>query len=142
MRVLQLSHHSSGRGYLSLESSTQTFRFVIKPKTKNDPRSAGYMADIHALGIKGVTEIECCDLYFIRGELTIERAGEFASRVLLDPVTHSVETDPVGLSAGTREVITGLTSGQGMIDVALRPGVTDPVAEQIIRAAKMMGLKK
>lgn len=142
MRVLQLSHHSTGRGYLSLESSTQTFRFVIRPKTKNDPRSAGYMADIHALGIKGVTEIECCDLYFIRGELTIEQAGEFANRVLLDPVTHSVETDPVGLSAGTREVITGLTSGQGMIDVALRPGVTDPVAEQIIRAAKMMGIKK
>ncbi len=142
MAALQLSYQTTGRGYLSLESSTQTFRFVISPKTKNDPRSAGYMADIRALGLMGISEIQCCDLYFIRGELSAEQAGEFANRVLLDPVTHNVETDPIGLSAGTREVITELTSGQGMIDVALRPGVTDPVAEQIIRAATLMGIKK
>lgn len=131
-----------GRGFLLLERHSQTFRFIIKPKTKNDPRSAGFMADIRVLGLIGVSEIQCCDLYFVRGELSANQAGEFANRVLLDPVTHSVETDIIEMSAGTREVITGLTSGQGMIDVALRPGVTDPVAEQIIRAATLMGITK
>ncbi len=33
-----------------------------------------------------------------------------------------------------------MTAPLGTIEVALRPGVTDPAAEQIVRAARMIGI--
>ncbi len=44
------------------------------------------------------------------------------------------------ISVGSREVIKEITAPAGMVDVALRAGVTDPVAEQILRAAKVLGI--
>ncbi len=113
----------------------KTYRCVVKPKSKNDPRSNGYLADINALGISGVDDLLCCDLYFIRGTLDINEVNRLADGFLFDPVTHEVETDQINTSAENHEVI------MQMIDVALRPGVTDPVAEQVVRAAGMMGIK-
>jgi phosphoribosylformylglycinamidine synthase subunit PurSL len=123
-----------------LNGVQSTYRFLVRPKSKNDPRSSGYLADVLALGISGVDEIECCDLYFVRGELNADQIRQLADQLLHDPVTHRVETDLLEMSAGTREVIAEMTSPLGMIEVALRPGVTDPTAEQIMRAAGMIGI--
>ncbi len=45
------------------------------------------------------TEIECCDLYFIRGEITEAQVRQLADSLLHDPVTHTVETDILEMSA-------------------------------------------
>lgn len=112
----------------------------MRPKRKNDPRSNGYLADVRALGITGVEEIICNDLYFIRGIVNLNQVSRLAGELLHDPVTHEVETYIINTSAESHEVITQMTASHGMIDVALRPGVTDPVADQIVRAAELLGI--
>lgn len=119
----------------------RTFCCVVKPKSKTDPRSCGYLADVLALGITGITEIVCCDLYFLSGSATHEQISRLAESLLHDPVTQEVETSIIEITDGMPEVITQMTVPHGMIDVALRPGVTDPVAEQIVRAAAIQGIK-
>jgi phosphoribosylformylglycinamidine synthase len=122
-----------------LNSYTATHRFIVKPNSKNDPRSNGYLADALALGIRGIDRIQCCDLYFIRGDLTPDEIRLMADRLLHDPVTHRIDVEQIDPSTEKQEEVTPLT---WMIDVALRPGVTDPVAEQIVRAAALMGIEK
>jgi len=122
-----------------MRNSIKTYRFIIKPRSKSDPRSRGYLSDAHALGLTGVKEIECSDLYFVRGELSEGDMKSLAGRLLHDPVTHQVEADILeDMSADSREVMKVIP---GIIEVALRPGVTDPAAEQIVRAAGMIGVK-
>lgn len=120
--------------------SNMVYRFLVRPKTKNDPRSIGYLADAHALGINLVQEIECYDLYFVRGLLGKEQAQQLADQLLHDPVTHLVETNILRQQVADQEVITRIASPKEIVEVTLRPGVTDPVAEQILRAAKMIGI--
>lgn len=120
-----------------MNNCAATYRVIVKPNSKNDPRSNGYLADALALGFGGIQEIQCCDLYFIRGNVSGDDVRRLANRLLHDPVNHNVETEVLDVPAATREVIAQMT---GMIDVALRPGVTDPVAEQIVRAAALTGL--
>jgi len=40
------------------------YRFVVR-FNQSDPRSAGYLADAHALGFHNLQRLECQDLYFI-----------------------------------------------------------------------------
>ena len=124
-----------------MKSNQSTFRVVVKPKSQNDPRSLGYQNDIHALGIEGVSSIECSDLYFLRGAMTAEQAKLLADRLLCDTVTHTAKIDCLDTLPETTGADKATTASRGMIEVALRPGVTDPVAEQIVRAARIIGIE-
>ena len=112
----------------------QIFRFIVNPRTSNDPRSNGYLADAHALGLSQVTGIRCSDLYFIAGPLDAPQLNRLALEILSDPITQKVEWTPVNpvLSTGS--------GADSIVEVALRPGVTDPVAGQILHAAHILGL--
>ncbi len=66
-------------------SSNHVHRFLVKPKVKNDPRSNGYLADAHALGIHRVQKIDCCDLYFIQGNMDDSQVRQLANQLLHDP---------------------------------------------------------
>lgn len=103
------------------------YRFVVR-FNQSDPRSAGYAADAKALGFGGLTHLECQDIYFIEGRLSQEECEQLALRLLSDPVTQSVlfGSPPSSLDSA-------------VVEVAFRPGVTDPVAEQIVRAAHELG---
>ena len=125
---------------MAVSSTNKVYRFLVKPKTKNDPRSTGYLTDAHVLGLHQVQSIACYDLYFVRGLLDREQVQQLADQLLHDPVTHQVETTIMEEQSGSREVITEITAPEGVIEVTLRPGVTDPVAEQILRAAKIIGI--
>jgi phosphoribosylformylglycinamidine synthase len=109
------------------------YRFVIR-FNQPDPRSAGYLADAHALGFDDLQRLECQDLYFIEGQLSQEECRQLALKLLSDPVTQEFEYsvfDHLNARASNIEF--------SMIEIALRPGVTDPVAEQIVRAAHELG---
>jgi phosphoribosylformylglycinamidine (FGAM) synthase-like enzyme/phosphoribosylformylglycinamidine (FGAM) synthase PurS component len=114
------------------------YRFVISPRRTDDPRSAGYLADAHALGLTSVSRLRCHDLYFLEGapaagELSEADLKRMAVELLSDPVTqdyaYTCQTDQAASS-----------SASGVVEVALRPGVTDPVAEQIVRGARELGI--
>ncbi len=113
------------------------YRFVVCPIQKDDPRSAGYLADCHALGLTSVEQIHCHDLFFIEGCLTDTDVNAIATRLLFDSITQTIEWARLNTPAAPASY---LEPGQSIVEVALRTGVTDPVAEQIVRAAHVLGV--
>lgn len=109
------------------------YRFVVR-FTSFDPRSAGYLSDACALGFHHLKRIECQDLYFIEGQLSQDELQQLALKLLTDPVTQSAAwmEIPAPHSAPEPDSV--------ILEVALRPGVTDPVAHEIIRAAHELGI--
>jgi len=110
-----------------------TYKFLIHTKN-NDPRRAGYLRDAHALGFHHLQSIIVQDLYFIEGQLLQEELQKLSLKLLTDPVTQSATWMelPTPLSPPKPDTV--------ILEVALRPGVTDPVAEQIVRAAHELNL--
>lgn len=125
---------------MKVNGSAAVYRFVVKPTTANDPRSLGYLADAHSLSLNQITLIECHDLYFVRGGLTEPEAEKLAARLLHDPVTQAVEITSIKLPLKDHNQNSTDHPASRTVEVALRPGVTDPVAEQIVRAAHLLGI--
>ena len=113
------------------------YRFVAT-FTHHDPRSAGFLSDSHALGFHDLQRIKCQDLYFIEGQLSQEEMQQLALKLLSDPVTQNVESSVLKVE---RNLSTFQPSTFTTLEVAYRPGVTDPVAEQIVRAAHELGFR-
>ena len=109
------------------------YRFVISAADFEDPRSKDLLSDAHALGISAVEAIRCEDLYFIEGDLSEEAADQLAERLLADPISQHAEWSIMNHDAPSMP-----PNDWHRIEVALRPGVTDPVAEQIVRAAEVL----
>ena len=113
------------------------FRFVIRSINPNDPRSSGYLLDAHSLGIDQLDSIICQDLYFIEGSLTQKELDRLGSQILSDPITQIYKwrelNEPISPEITAQDY-------NFLVEVALRPGVTDPVAEQILRAANVLGI--
>jgi phosphoribosylformylglycinamidine synthase II len=104
------------------------YKFLVHNKT-NDPRNGGYLNDAHALGFQHLKSLQVQDLYFIEGQLSQEDLQQLALKLLSDPVTQDASwlELPAALPKPEDDSV--------ILEVALRPGVTDPVAEQLVRAA-------
>lgn len=120
------------------EPSPEVRRIVVAPRAAEDPRSTGFLHDAHALGLDAVQRIRCADLYFIQGRLTPTEVQVLADRLLHDPITHNVLQ--LSTAAAQLSAAACVSQDKYVIEVALRPGVTDPVAEQIVRAAHLLGI--
>ncbi len=105
---------------------------IVRARVDRDPRATALLADAHALGLTRIHQLERADLYFVEGILS-PTDRERIAELLSDPISQtsnwrSVERD-------------GIISFNGhVIETALRPGVTDPVAEQIVRCARVLGI--
>ena len=121
---------------MGVDVKTGIHRFIVKPRAEEESCSTGLLGDAHALGVDGVTRILSLDLFFIAGTFTEKELMQIGG-LLYDPVTQIVEYNTLG---DGRIAPTQTPDGAQIIDVALRPGVTDPVAEQVLRAAKMTGI--
>src|SRR5215216_2592363 len=116
------------------------YKFLVHNKT-NDLRNGGYLSDAQAIGFQHLQSIQVQDLYFIEGQLSQEELPQLALNLLSDPVTQIAEwtelpfvRSPMGREFSTPEV------DAVILEVALRPGVTDSVAEQLVRAAHELNL--
>jgi phosphoribosylformylglycinamidine synthase len=123
---------------LEIPGPLAMYRFIVRPLNPNDPRSAGYLADSHALGLDSVEEIACQDLFFIEGNLAPGDAEQLGARLLSDPLTQAIECQRLD---GMRDHPFAGAENRFAVEVALHPGVTDPVAEQIVRAAQVLGFQ-
>lgn len=102
--------------------------FTISNHTP-EPQVARLLSEAHALGFHHITHLDCQTLYFIEGHLTDNDKQRLSTELLSDPVTqisHWQSQDHSQIQ---------------LIEIALRPGVTDPVAEQIISGAHTLGIK-
>jgi phosphoribosylformylglycinamidine synthase len=104
---------------------------VVSSRLPRDPRAEALLADAHALGLTRLTSLECHDLYFIEGAV---------SALDLDRLSVQLLTDPVAQTSHWRELDARPASPAAIVEVALRPGVTDPVAQEIRRCARELGL--
>ena len=111
----------------------QITRFVTR-FTHTDPRSTRFLSDALALGFHNLKRIECQDLYFIESQLSQEGLQQLALELLSDLVTQTVSWDDLPASS-IKQIPDSV-----ILEVSLRPGVTDPVAEQLVRAAHELGL--
>ncbi len=105
---------------------------VVRTTLKNDPAADSLLADAHALGLRNVRRIERELLYFLEGRLTASERDRLRAELLTDPVVQS---------GAWRDKPGKAPAGAFVIEVALRPGVTDPVAEEIVRCAHMLGIQ-
>jgi phosphoribosylformylglycinamidine synthase subunit PurSL len=103
-------------------------KFLVQNKI-SDPRNGGYLRDAQMLGYPHLKSIQVQDLFFIEGQLSQEDSQQLALELLSDPVTQSVSWIelPSPLCQPEDDAV--------ILEVALRPGVTDPVADQLLRAA-------
>lgn len=99
-----------------------------------DPRAKETFQAARALGFHQLQRVECQDLYFIESQLSQEGLQQLALKLLSDPVTQNVSWDELPAPPTPPEADTVI------LEVSLRPGVTDPVAAEIVRAAHEIGL--
>jgi phosphoribosylformylglycinamidine synthase len=109
------------------------YKFLVQNKI-NDPRNRDYLTDAHALGFQHLKNIQVRDLYFIEGQLSQEDLQQLALKLLSDSVTQNISRDELHASHLKP------TTDSVILEVALRPGVTDSVASEIIRASHELGI--
>lgn len=116
------------------------YKFIVQNMT-NDPRNGGYQKDAHALGFKHLTSIQVQDLYFSEGQLSQQDLQQLALKLLSDPVTQSISWIELPVAKSPQGAALPFHDDDPVIvEVALRPGVTDPVADQLVRAAHELEL--
>ncbi len=108
--------------------SMRVHRFLVSSRSSGDPRAASLLSDAHALGFAQLTRIEVHDLYFVQGNLDDLALQHLATELLSDAI------------AQTWCLLDERQSEEGVIERVLLPGVTDPVAEQIVHGAHQLGI--
>ncbi len=116
--------------------TSRTFRCAIRPKRPGGPQACSRAEDARALGLVKVRAVQRTQLYFVHGSIApreLELLGRF---LFCDSVVETFEWEECGLAAHG-----GAALQENRIEVALRPGVTDSVAEEIMRAAAEIGIE-
>ena len=115
------------------------FRVVVSPcPSRTDARTSGLLHDIAALGIAGVHAVRIDNLYFLSGELDGAAMEQICQSLLCDPVVETYTWQ--ALDGDGSMVVAKPPMGSWVVEVALRPGVTDSVAESLVRAAQVAGI--
>ena len=123
------------------QNAEAVYRFTVQArpapggKGPSEAQPAALLANAHALGLTSITSIYPQDIYFIEGSLNEAAVFVLARELLSDPISQTVASTRSGAEHPEQS-----SPGERVIETALRPGVTDPVAEQIVRAASQMGI--
>jgi phosphoribosylformylglycinamidine synthase subunit PurSL len=115
------------------------FRFICEDRRKDNPRSVGYLQDAHALGFTQVNQIQCKDLYFIKGDLSEEEQTQIANELLSDPISQKISHKNFSNFKENNKI--EASQAKAIIEVAYLPGVTDDVASEIKRVSKVIGIR-
>lgn len=130
---------------------TQTFRVeVVYCYTGESPVGGDFANTSREVGITNVTACQVIRLFFLRGNLSSEDVEYLCHELLADPVTEtftisawSRQKPACTWDAGTGEPAQEIlhpARASHFIEVSLLPGVTDPPAENLVRAAHLLGL--
>lgn len=83
----------------------------------------------HFYGIRSITGCWRTRIFFVLGDLSQEQIDHLSRELLVDPVLESYSTEQISTD-----------NVNHYIETALHPGVTDPVAENLLRACEHIGL--
>src|SRR5690242_10709980 len=110
--------------------ATQVYRVEVSLQA-NFSNDQAALSAIRHLGVNGITACRRVRLFFLSGPLTPADAERISRELLVDPV---METFAVMSETATP------SAADHFIEVTLIPGVTDPVAENLVRAAHLLGI--
>jgi phosphoribosylformylglycinamidine synthase II/phosphoribosylformylglycinamidine synthase I len=79
-------------------------------------------------------------LYFLEGALSAEAVTQLSQQLLADPVTETFAVRQVSDFIPLNPTEKSKSEKNHSIEVTLLPGVTDPAAENLLRAAKLLGI--
>jgi phosphoribosylformylglycinamidine synthase II len=99
-----------------------------------DGRVADVLVQIAQLGLDQVRGVQVSDLYFLRGKLTPADLRRLAEELLADPVVEGYRSQALPFVPG------GGIEGELIVEVGFRPGVTEPVAENLLQRADLLGI--
>ncbi len=114
-------------------------RIVLAPHAELDVRGAGVVQAAHTLGITGLRSARVSELYFVRGQanpLTLRHITRLCDSALADPAAHTLTVGQPNGNGPTGHAVHFMHS----VEVAYLPGVMDPLALQLARAAGQIGL--
>ncbi|MBP6469455.1 MAG: phosphoribosylformylglycinamidine synthase subunit PurL [Chloroflexi bacterium] len=111
---------------------TATFRIDVTPRRENG-RSNGraHLQAAHQLGYTQLTDCHAGRIYFLHGRLAPAEAAKIASELLADPVTEDWAIGDLRLAIGDLRFT---------VETTLLPGVTDPPADNLVKAAHLLGV--
>jgi len=127
--------------------------FRVEVASTLNIRAKGILSQLPAIGLSKKINLQMYDLYFLEGALSPDDLQHIA-QILSDPVTDHVQWREIEsnrvVSINPPSFLQGETplpsprwrgaGGEGVIEVAYRPGVTDNVANELLRAANRLGI--
>lgn len=115
-----------------MEHQFPVHRFTIRELKPGAKSSALMVREARRLGFEGIKAVLRSEIYFVRGNITPEELGFLGRFLLSDPVTQTFEIHTLPESPKVKG---------SMVEVTYHPGVTDPVADEILRSGKELGIK-
>jgi phosphoribosylformylglycinamidine synthase II len=110
------------------------WRFEVFNKAGfNDVQGNSTLADIKELGISTVQAVQFARVYLIEAEFDDTFANRLGKELLADPVCEDYYIGRSGAPAGLAKAT--------LIEVHLKSGVTDPVAQSVVTAITDMGVE-
>jgi len=97
-----------------------------------DPMGESARHDMVDLGIKGVKSVKVSQIYRIEAGSSPAEIDLLCGKLLADPVTQRYLTAAAGKKTGPKS--------KYIVEVWLKPGVTDAVGESVMKAGKDMGI--
>jgi len=109
------------------------YRVQVSTRPEYAPKGL-LLDDIAALGVTGVQRVARSALYFLAGSLSAGDVQQLCERLLADPVAELATWRIAGELGARREGVT-------RVEVGYLPGVTDTVAENVVRRAAQLGVE-
>ncbi|MDX9826896.1 MAG: phosphoribosylformylglycinamidine synthase subunit PurS [Spirochaetia bacterium] len=115
-----------------MEHQFPVHRFTIRELKPGAKSSALIVREARRLGFEGIRAVLRSEIYFVRGNIAPEELGFLGRFLLSDPVTQTCEIHTLPQRPEAKGSV---------IEVAYHPGVTDPVADEILRSGKELGIQ-
>jgi phosphoribosylformylglycinamidine synthase II len=103
-------------------------------------------AILHGAAALGIGSLQGCTidrLYFIEHDLSDAEINRLCTMLLVDPVTEQAQWRPVDQADSTQvssPATAGVASGNQIVEVTYRPGVTDIAARELARGMAEIGI--
>jgi len=112
------------------------YRITVSPqRAELDAHGASVLRDIHELGLPHISRVASSRLFLLEGPVTIDHVARIANELLADPITERFDL----LQGGDDRTLPG-PDFDACVEVHLKGGVMDPVAESARAAIADMGI--
>ena len=105
---------------------------ILTKKGFKNVRGEHTLSEISGIGVKDVNKVEYSALYSILGDISSAEAKTIGCELLSDKITETFQVKKDGVSSKSAAVI----------EVWFKRGVTDTVADSVVKAVKDLGITK